>query len=340
MARPMSRPEDRRIHVLLVEDSLADALLMRGLLEQDPSVRVTLAQDGLRGSQLVEHQKWDLVITDINLPGRDGIDVIQICREHQADTPIVATSAYASSAYQEAAFRAGASEFLAKPIEAKEFLATIQGLVASRVKGKAAHQARVILAVSTFPGDVEAGCAGILLKHVAGGDEVHHLVLTLGATGKEGEDRLAAAQKAGEVLGFRLLGPGSGAPALPDLHYSTARIQEALDLVSPAMVFSPSGHDLRESRQAAFQAAVLAAAEVPGHYCYQAATTTLEFRPTRFEDISEFLDRKMEALAHYQALVRGRPHLDPELARASALYWGRFLGYREAEPLEVVRHSL
>ncbi len=336
----MNRTEEKRIHVLLVEDSLADAILLRTLLEQDPSVRVTLAQDGLRGSQLVEHQKWDLVVTDLNLPGRDGIDVIHACRQHQPDTPILATSAYASSAFQEAAFRAGASEFIVKPIEAKEFLATVRGLVAPRVKAKAASRARLILAVSTFPGDVEAGCAGILLKHAAGGDEVHHLILTPGAPGAEGEDRLASARKAAEVLGFTLLEPAAEAPSLPDLEYSVRRIREALEPLSPAMVFTPSGHDVRESRQVAFRAALVAAAEVPGHYCYQAATTTLDFRPTLFEDVSEFLGRKMEALAHYQAHVRGRPHLDPELARASARYWGRFLGYREVEPLEVLRHSL
>ena len=99
-------------------------------------------------------------------------------------------------------------------------------------------------------------------------------------------------------------------------------------------------NDVRESRQTAFQATLIACARVHGLYCYQAATTTLEFRPTVFEAISEHLDLKMAALSHYEAQVRGRPHLDPELARATARYWGRFLGYGEVEPFEVVRHSL
>jgi hypothetical protein len=48
----------------------------------------------------------------------------------------------------------------------------------------------------------------------------------------------------------------------------------------------------------------------------------------------------MAALSHYEPQVRGRPHLHPGLSRASARYWGRFLGYGEVEPLEVIRHTI
>jgi LmbE family N-acetylglucosaminyl deacetylase len=117
-------------------------------------------------------------------------------------------------------------------------------------------------------------------------------------------------------------------------------IQDAVHDLSPEIVFTPSANDVRESRLNTHQATLIAASKVPGLYCYQAATTTLEFRPTVFETVSEYLDQKMASLSHYEAQVRGRPHLDPELARSTARYWGRFLGYGEVEPLEVVRHSL
>ena len=44
--------------VLLVEDNLADATLIRTLLEEKGDIRVTLAQDGIRGCLLVENQRW------------------------------------------------------------------------------------------------------------------------------------------------------------------------------------------------------------------------------------------------------------------------------------------
>jgi CheY-like chemotaxis protein len=336
----MNDRDDKKVQILLVEDSLSDAILLRSLLEKDESIRVTLAQDGIRGCQQVEHQKWDMVITDLNLPGRDGIEVIQTCKLHQPDTPVLATSAYSAPIYEEGAYRSGANEFLVKPVHGSDLIDTVRDLLAVSARARAVARRRVILAIGTFPGDVEAGCGGILLKHSAAGDDVHLLVITAGAGGAEGAHRMAAAKRAAQVLGVHLLAPDWSVPDLPDLDYMVIRVQDAVHELEPDLVFAPSGNDVRESRQHAFKATGIAGSKVPGLYCYQAATSTLEFRPTVFEDLSEYLDQKVGALALYEGHTRGRPHLDPDRARASARYWGRFLGYGEVEPLEVVRHSL
>ena len=83
----MTETEGKKKQVLLVEDNLTDAILIRTILEQDDRIRVTLAQDGIRGCQLAENQRFDLVVLDINLPGRDGIEVIQTSKIHQPATP-------------------------------------------------------------------------------------------------------------------------------------------------------------------------------------------------------------------------------------------------------------
>jgi len=330
--------EGKKAQVLLVEDNLSDAILIRSLLEEDETVRVTLAQDGIRGCQLVENQRWDLVVTDINLPGRDGIEIIQECKRHQPETPILATSAYAAAAYLEGAFRAGANEILSKPIDREELIVTVRDLLA--LKARADARPKSILAVGALPGDVEAGCGGILLKHAISGDEVRILVLAAGATGAEAEDRRSAARRAAQLIGAELLFPQADAPEIADLDFMVLRVQDAVHEWEPEIIFAPSAQDVRDSRTNTFQAAEISGSRVPGFYCYQAATTTLDFRPSLFEDISDYLDQKMAALSHYEAQVRGRPHLAPELARASARYWGRFLGYGEVEPLEVIRHSI
>jgi CheY-like chemotaxis protein/LmbE family N-acetylglucosaminyl deacetylase len=330
--------EGSKAHVLLVEDNLSDAILIRTILEEDESIRVTLAQDGIRGCQLVESQRWDLVVTDVNLPGRDGIEIIQECKRHQPETPILATSAYAAPSYLEGAFRAGANEILAKPVDRTELLGTVRELL--DLKARADARPKNILAVGALPGDVEAGCGGIILKHVISGDPVRILVLAAGAKGAEAEDRRAAARRAAQLLGAELIFPRADAPEIGDLDSMVLRFQEAVHGWNPEIILAPSVRDVRDSRTNAYQAAEISGSRVPGFYCYQSATTTLDFRPTRFEDISDYLDQKMAALSHYEAQFRGRPHLDPELARASARYWGRFLGYGEVEPLEVVRHSI
>ncbi len=329
---------DKKAQILLVEDNLTDAILIRSILEQDEDIRVTLAQDGIRGCQLVEGQRWDLVVTDINLPGKDGIEIIQTCKEHQPDTPIIATSAYAAPSYLEGAFRSGANEVLPKPIDRDELLVTVKDLLAA--SAIATKKARQILAIGALPGDVEAGCGGLLLKHRAAGDEVSILVLSIGATGGEGNNRRAAAKRAAQIIGAKLFITPEDTPDVADLDEMVVRIQNAVHEVEPDIVLAPSGEDVRDSRKNAFKATDISGGRIPGFYCYQAATTTLDFRPTMFEDISEYLDQKMAALSHFEAQVRGRPHLDPDLARASARYWGRFLGYREVEPLEVMRGSI
>jgi CheY-like chemotaxis protein len=334
----MTENEGMKAQVLLVEDSLSDAILLRSLLEENGSIRVTLAQDGIRGCQLVQNQRWDLVVTDLNLPGRDGIDVIQECKVHQPETPILATSLYAGTTHLEAAFRAGANEVMSKPVDGSELIATVRDLLA--LKARADARPTRILAVGALPGDVEAGCGGILLKHVSSGDRVQILVLSPGATGGDADVRKISAQRAAQVIGAELLFPDEEAPEIGDLEFMVLRLQETVRRWEPDILFAPSVRDVRDSRSNAFRAAEITGSDTPGFYCYQAATTTLDFRPGRFEDISEYLDRKMAALSHYEPQVQGRPHLDPELARASARYWGRFLGYGEVEPLEVVRHRI
>ena len=336
----MTEGEVNKAQILLVEDNLSDAILIRSLLEQGGDIRVTLAQDGIRGCQLVENQRWDLVVTDINLPGRDGIDVIQESKRHQPETPVLATSAYAAASYLEGAFRAGVNEVLSKPVDRDELTATVRNLLA--LKPGAGSRPKRILAIGALPGDVEAGCGGTLLKHSSAGNHVTILVLAAGVMGAEAEtgERRGASRRAAQVLGADLILPHTGEPEIADLDFMVLRIQEVIHEIEPGILFVPSARDVRESRTHAYMAAEISGSRIPEFYCYQAATSTLDFRPNLFEDVSEYLDQKMAALSHYEAQVRGRPHLDPELARATARYWGRFLGYGEVEPLEVVRHSI
>ena len=334
----MSEGVEKKAQVLLVEDNLTDATLIRTVLERDGDIRVTLAQDGIRGCQLVESHLWDLVVTDFNLPGRDGIEVILACKAHQPDTPIISTSVYSATTIRDGALRGGASEFLPKPINPEDLIRAARSLL--ELKSRSDSRPKAILAIGALPGDVEAGCGGTLMKHALGGDQVQLLVLSVGAKGLEAEERVAATRKACRVMGAQLHLPPDDASDLPEFDTVLIRIKDAVYDLEPRIIFAPSLNDVRESRQHAHTAAEIVATSATSLLCYQAATTTLEFRPTLFEDISDFLDQKMAALSHFQMQVTGRPHLDPGLASAAARYWGRFLGYGEVEPFEVIRHTL
>lgn len=74
------------VFVLVVEGTLEDPLLIHSLLADELEHGVTLVQDGIRGCQLARHLRWSLVITNLNLPGRNGSEVIQASGEARADT--------------------------------------------------------------------------------------------------------------------------------------------------------------------------------------------------------------------------------------------------------------
>ena len=74
-------------------------------------------------------------------------------------------------------------------------------------------------------------------------------------------------------------------------------------------------------------------------FCYQAPSTSVDFHPTRFVAIDEYLARKIEVIQAYTSQVKVRDYLDEELLRATARYWSRFSQARYVEPLEVVRDS-
>jgi len=335
---------DDRLKVLLVEDTLDEALLVRTILEKELDAKVTLAQDGLRGCELAQNQPWDLVITDLNIPGRDGMEVIRTSKDASSDTPVVASTGYKRADYVEQALRAGADDVVTKPLDPEDFVGRIRALTRDRRERLDAMEAgdeprpeRTVLAVGALPGDVEVGCGGILLGHRSHGHRVGIVVLSAGGEEEDAGERTEEARRSADALGAELFLADPFEASIPSVEAMMSAVGAAVERLEPDTVYTPSSRDVRDSRLDAHQAALVEADRVANHYCYQAASTTLDFRPTIFIDVADHLDQKIALLEEYRSEPDFRPHLQPYLTRATALYWGRFLGYGEAEPLEVVR---
>jgi LmbE family N-acetylglucosaminyl deacetylase len=78
---------------------------------------------------------------------------------------------------------------------------------------------------------------------------------------------------------------------------------------------------------------------IPNIFCYQTQSTTPDFRPNRFVEIGGQLATKQQALQSYVSQLSNRPFLQPDMVHASAVYWGRYAGYRLVEPFTVVRED-
>ena len=113
--------------LLYVEDNPANLLLVETLLERRPDIRLLSASDGNRGIEIARASLPDVILMDINLPGINGIEAMQILAEDLATAhiPIVALSANAMPRDIERGLAAGFFRYLTKPIKFNEFLDTL-----------------------------------------------------------------------------------------------------------------------------------------------------------------------------------------------------------------------
>lgn len=116
------------IKILLVEDEkkIADTL-SKGLKELD--YHVETAYDGSIGMRLFESGSFNMVITDINLPGMNGYDLCKAIRSRNQHIPIIMLTALSATDDKIEGFDAGADDYLVKPFEFKELLARIRALL-------------------------------------------------------------------------------------------------------------------------------------------------------------------------------------------------------------------
>jgi two-component system cell cycle response regulator DivK len=115
--------------VLIVEDNALNAKLARDVLVAK-GYAVRVAGSGEEGLRLACEEVPNLVLMDIQLPGIDGIEALRQLRAHPATAhvPVVAFTASVTSGERSRVNAAGFDGFLSKPINLKEFLATVQGL--------------------------------------------------------------------------------------------------------------------------------------------------------------------------------------------------------------------
>ena len=87
------------------------------------------------------------------------------------------------------------------------------------------------------------------------------------------------------------------------------------------------------------EATIAATRRVGTVACYQSPSATIDFRPTRFVRIDQYIAQKLRLLECFGSQTATRDYLDPDFVTATARYWSRFGGGAAVEPLEVVRET-
>jgi DNA-binding NtrC family response regulator len=133
-----------RAHILIIEDDERVAASLKRLLEETYTVEcVGTAEEGIARAQASD---FDAIVTDLQLPGAKGLDVITTLHPQQPHLPIILMTAHHTTDNAIEAIKAGAYDYLLKPIpNPGDFLAMIEKAVASRAlsaKPAAAGQSR------------------------------------------------------------------------------------------------------------------------------------------------------------------------------------------------------
>ncbi|RYD90356.1 MAG: PIG-L family deacetylase, partial [Sphingomonadales bacterium] len=210
-------------------------------------------------------------------------------------------------------------------------------LLANEASARRHAQQKRVLAIGAHPDDVEIGCGGALAKHYADYDVIHILTLSRGAAGGDTNIRLAEARDAAALVGAQL-----SIENIPDTRISSGPdtisiIEAAIRELQATHVYTHAIEDTHQDHRAVHAATLVAARSVPNVYCYQSPSSTVEFQPHRFVDISHYIEEKVDLVGAYKSQIDRMEALQPDVILSTARYWGRFTGHILAEPLRIIR---
>jgi len=327
--------EERRL--LLVEDDVDQASLVRRWLEK-AGYSVVHAAHALDGAALASTRNFNAVITDLYLPHGSGFDVVTASKAADRYRPALVITSDDALETGVHAMKCRADDCVGKPLRRDVLLNKLARILERNESARVANRTRV-LAIGAHPDDVEIGCGGALLTHKREGAELVILTLSAGSRGGIATTRGLEAAAAARELGARLI-----LGDLEDTNISAGsatigKISEVIEGLKPDFLYTHTSSDTHQDHVNVHRASLVAARTVPNVMCYQSPSSTIDFRPNRFVDISPSVDDKLSLIGYHRSQTTKCVYLKDDLILATARYWGRYAGYVEVEPFEVVRQT-
>lgn len=111
--------------ILVIDDELDMLALLRMIIEDNTDYGVETTNNPSEGLKMIIQEDYDLVISDLKMPGMDAIELFDEVKEIKPDLPMIIITAYGSLETAEEAMKKGVADFITKPFRKDNILFTI-----------------------------------------------------------------------------------------------------------------------------------------------------------------------------------------------------------------------
>ncbi len=182
-----------------------------------------------------------------------------------------------------------------------------------------------ILAIGSHPDDIEIGCGGALINYADKGCRVFSLIMTKGAEGGDSDAREREQEDSRQIMGVEKIFWGGYRDTHLEVNMEViSTIESVLRDIQPAFIFCHYPEDTHQDHRHLAQATMSATRYIRNVLFYEGPTTQ-NFSPQVYVDITQTLDRKIQALEAHKSQVMRTNIQDlsiVEVARSSANFRG------------------
>ncbi len=119
----------RDLRILIVDDEEGMLEVCEETIDSLSNVKITTMSDSAQAAKILKDESFDLLLTDIRMPGLNGIDLLRIARELNPEILVLVLTAYPTVSTAVEAMKLGATDYITKPFHPDELLATVQRLI-------------------------------------------------------------------------------------------------------------------------------------------------------------------------------------------------------------------
>jgi DNA-binding NtrC family response regulator len=111
--------------ILAVDDEPDMLTLIKMIVEGYSDHQVTTTNNPMEVAELLNKERFDLIITDLKMPGMDGMELLELAKKHDKDALILMVTAFGSLESAEEAVAKGAFDYISKPFRKEQLLLAI-----------------------------------------------------------------------------------------------------------------------------------------------------------------------------------------------------------------------